>query len=129
MLENYKTLAIVTSKNHVADFLIKNDAIKIAQQLCLNNYNIFKNIHPLEFLNEICKRDNAPSPSFQHFVSRFDTESYWVNTELILIAKSLKDRIKILTKFIYIAKVAFEFNARSAQLIIIFFRHSPSYPV
>lgn len=106
MLENYESLSkgsAITSQKE--DVLTKYDAALIAQQLALNNYTIFKNIHPIEFLNEIWKKDNTASPSFTHFVNRFDLESYWVNTELILGARNLKERVKYLAKIISIASV------------------------
>lgn len=99
------------------DFLDNFDASQIAQQLCFHNYEIFKKIHPIEFLNEIWKKDNDSSPSFKFFCERFDKESYWCATELVSnqiaqrgqkginAAQELKTRVKLLSKFISVANV------------------------
>jgi hypothetical protein len=77
----------------------------IAQQLCIHNSEIFRNIHPIEFLQEIWKKkDDESSPSFKFFVERFDKESYWVATELIH-CKDPKKRVLALKKFIFLVKV------------------------
>jgi hypothetical protein len=77
----------------------------IAQQLCIHNSEIFRNIHPIEFLQEIWKKkDDDSSPSFKFFVERFDKESYWVATELIH-CRDAKKRVLALKKFIYLTKV------------------------
>jgi hypothetical protein len=89
----------------MASMLGNFDAEEVAQQLCLHNSGIFRNIHAIEFLNEIWKNpQDESSPSFKFFVERFDKESYWVATELIL-CKDLKERIHCLKKFIMIIKV------------------------
>jgi hypothetical protein len=77
----------------------------IAQQLCMHNSEIFRNIHPIEFLNEIWKKTgDESSPSFKFFVDRFDKESYWVATELVAI-KDPKKRLLALKKFIMLVQV------------------------
>lgn len=82
------------------------DLDDIAQQLSLHNSQIFRNIHPIEFLNEIWRNpdDDSSSPSFKFFVERFDKESYWVATEL-LACRDMKKRIKCLQKFIQLIRV------------------------
>ncbi|KAL2916590.1 hypothetical protein HK105_203702 [Polyrhizophydium stewartii] len=82
---------------------------EVAQQLCIHNYGIFKNIHPIEFLNEIWNKDNDSSPSFKFFVERFDKESYWVATELVRI-KDIKKRTVVLKKFIQLVKESLDLN-------------------
>ncbi|KAJ3325312.1 hypothetical protein HDV06_004171 [Boothiomyces sp. JEL0866] len=80
------------------------EAEELGQQLCLHNSEIFRNIHPIEFLNEIWRgADSESSPSFKFFVERFDKESYWVATELLL-CKDFKKRVNALRKFITLAK-------------------------
>lgn len=79
----------------------------MAEQLCIFNSDIFKKIHPIEFLNEIWKKPGQKStatPTFTYFVERFDQESYWAATE-ILAFTDLKKRTQVLKKFIYIIKV------------------------
>lgn len=77
----------------------------IGQQLCIHNSELFRNIHSIEFLNEIWKKPgDESSPSFKFFVERFDKESYWVATEL-LGYKDPKKRVNALKKFIMLVKV------------------------
>ncbi|KAJ3268774.1 Nephrocystin-1 [Terramyces sp. JEL0728] len=86
------------------------EAEELAQQLCLYNSEIFRNIHPIEFLNEIWRgADSESSPSFKFFVERFDKESYWVATELLL-CRDFKKRVNALRKFITLAKVSLDLN-------------------
>jgi RasGEF domain len=89
------------------EILDQFDAVSIAEQLCIHNHSLFQEIHPIEFLNEIWKKDNRSSASFKHFVNRFDVESYWVVTELCVNAKSARDKIKVLCKFISVAHVIY----------------------
>ena len=77
----------------------------IAEQLCILNSDLFRNIHPIEFLNEIWKKaGDEPSPSFQFFVERFNKESFWAATEIIN-CRDPRNRINALRKFIFIIKV------------------------
>ncbi|KAJ3221580.1 hypothetical protein HK099_003367 [Clydaea vesicula] len=92
----------------------------ISQQLCLLNYNLFKNIHAIEFLNQIWtkKGDESICPSLDFFISRFDKESYWVATE-ICSQKDLKKRVTILKNFILSAKRCQELNNFFSMFAII----------
>jgi len=87
-----------------------NDPVIIAEQLCLYDYKLMKNIHPIEYLNQIWgNKDNEDSPCLNFFISRFNLESYWAATE-ILSVKDLKKRIKTLEKMILITKSCLENN-------------------
>lgn len=112
MLGGYNSVEGKKKKLDSGDFLATLDPQNLAQQLSLHNYNIFKNIHPMEFLNEIWKKDNVASASFSHLVKRFDTESYWVATELCMgnDSKTLKTRVKVLAKFISVAAECIQMN-------------------
>ncbi|KAJ3033543.1 hypothetical protein HDV00_006078 [Rhizophlyctis rosea] len=81
----------------------------VAYQLAVHNHKMFRNIHPIEILNEIWKKDQESSPSLTQFVGRFDTESFWVATEICGV-KDLKKRILVLRKFIQVAKICVEVN-------------------
>ncbi|KAI8892585.1 ras guanine nucleotide exchange factor domain-containing protein [Globomyces pollinis-pini] len=82
----------------------------IAQQLCILNCDIFRNIHPIEFLSEIWKKPgDESSPSYKFFTERFDKESYWVATEL-LNCKDFKKRVKFLCKFISLSQACIDLN-------------------
>jgi hypothetical protein len=78
----------------------------ISQQLCLHNFNLFKNVHPVEVLNQIwTKNDDSISPSLDFFIIRFDKESYWTATEIVKVT-DIKKRTTVLKNFILTAKVS-----------------------
>ena len=81
------------------------DPEDIGQQMCIYDFKLFQAIHPIEFLNQIWKREGEEdaSPTLDFFISRFDKESYWVATEVCMI-RDLKKRTKALQKFILLAK-------------------------
>lgn len=85
------------------------DASSIAQQLCIYNFEIFRNINPIEYLNVIWRKKNdefAASLNLDFFSARFEMESYWVATE-ILYTPDLKKRAKKLQKFLKIGTVSY----------------------
>jgi hypothetical protein len=77
---------------------------ELGQQLCVHNFKLFKNIHPIEFLQQIWKREDEETPSLNFFIERFDKESYWVVTEIVS-QKDIKKRVTVLKNFILTAKV------------------------
>lgn len=82
----------------------------VSAQMCLHNFNLFKQIHPIEFLDQIWGKpgdENSATPSLNFFIARFDQESYWVATE-ILMQKDMKKRVQVLSNMILIAKVLLE---------------------
>ncbi|KAJ3215928.1 hypothetical protein HDU67_010159 [Dinochytrium kinnereticum] len=76
---------------------------ELGQQLCLHDFKLFKNIHPIEFLHQIWKKDEDGTPILDFFIERFDKESYWAVTEIVS-QKDPKKRVNILRKFILTAK-------------------------
>ena len=82
------------------------DIQDLAKQMCLHDFELFTNIHPIEFLVHIWKKkndENRVTPNLDFFNLRFDRESFWVATE-ILSVKDLKKRAKTLQKFVQLAK-------------------------
>ncbi|KAG5460174.1 MAG: ras guanine nucleotide exchange factor domain-containing protein [Olpidium bornovanus] len=82
---------------------------EFARQLCIHNFQLFQNIHAIEYLNQIWRKPGEDlgdmgSPSLEYFIARFDVESFWLATELCN-ERDLKTRIKILEKFILTAKM------------------------
>ncbi|KAJ3178870.1 hypothetical protein HDU85_005066 [Gaertneriomyces sp. JEL0708] len=73
---------------------------EVAQQLALFNSGLFRDIHPVEFLNHIWGKK---SPRLERFIKRFDQESYWVAGQ-ILAEKDLGKRKKMLKRWIMVAK-------------------------
>ncbi|KNE63944.1 hypothetical protein AMAG_19095 [Allomyces macrogynus ATCC 38327] len=86
--------------------------LQVAQQLCLYDWRLFRNIHPIEYLNQIwVKKDDedAHTPSLDFFIARFDLESYWVATEITSV-KDVKKRAQVLVQFIDITRHCLEMN-------------------
>ncbi|ORY43814.1 ras GEF [Rhizoclosmatium globosum] len=65
---------------------------ELGQQLCLHNFKLFRNIHEIEFLNQIWLARREDTPYLNFFIERFDKESFWVATEIVK-EKNLKKRI------------------------------------
>ncbi|KAI8836368.1 ras guanine nucleotide exchange factor domain-containing protein [Chytridium lagenaria] len=80
---------------------------ELGQQLCLHDFKLFRNIHPIEFLHQIWKKDDDGAPILDFFIERFDKESYWAVTEIVS-QKDPKKRVNILRKFILTAKACQE---------------------
>jgi len=56
-----------------------NDPVVIAEQLCLYDYKLMKNIHPIEYLNQIWgNKDNEDSPCLNFFISRFNLVNLYI---------------------------------------------------
>lgn len=78
---------------------------ELAQQLCLHDFKLFQNIQAIEYLNQIWRKPgDENSPGLDYFISRFDIMSYWLVTE-VCSTKDKKARIKVLEKFILLAKL------------------------
>jgi len=82
----------------------------VAKQLCLYDFKLMKNIHPIEYLDQIwgCK-ENEDTPCLNFFISRFNLESYWAATE-VLSVEDLKKRTEILKKIILVTKHCLDNN-------------------
>ena len=91
----------------------KMSAEDIGQQLCLYNFQLFRNIHSVEYLYQIWnpqkldEDEESLTPVLDYFIKRFDLECYWVATEICNI-KDLKKRITAMKKIINAAQVCFE---------------------
>ncbi|KAJ3009268.1 UNVERIFIED_CONTAM: hypothetical protein HDU68_002772, partial [Siphonaria sp. JEL0065] len=81
----------------------------LSQQICIHNFKLFKNIHPIEFLHQIWGSDREMTPYLNFFIDRFDKESYWVATEIVT-QKDIKKRTKVLANFILTTKACQEAN-------------------
>ncbi|KAI8592856.1 ras guanine nucleotide exchange factor domain-containing protein [Geranomyces variabilis] len=109
MFNNYKA---VERRGKTIEGMITVAAISVedmSQQLCIHNFKLFHNIHPIEYLNQIWQSPDESSPSMKYFVDRFDKESYWVATEVVR-EKDLKKRVAVLRKFIHTGKMCQELN-------------------
>lgn len=86
------------------------DPFEVGQQLCLYDFKLMKNIHPIEYLNQIWgNKEDEESPCLDFFISRFNLESYWAATEVLKV-KDLKKRIDILKRIINVTKACCDNN-------------------
>ncbi|KAJ3211559.1 Ras protein-specific guanine nucleotide-releasing factor [Entophlyctis luteolus] len=81
----------------------------LGQQLCLYCFSLFRNIHAIEYLDQIWSGKKEDTPFLSYFIERFDKESYWVATE-ILSERNLKRRIQILKNVILATEASVSHN-------------------
>lgn len=91
--------------------LLTAKASTLAEQLSLFDSQLFALCSPIEYLNVIWNRndDGHDAPNLSFFSERFNRETAWVAAEIVETA-DLGKRIKILSKFIEVAKVRFNFT-------------------
>ncbi|KAI8816195.1 ras guanine nucleotide exchange factor domain-containing protein [Fimicolochytrium jonesii] len=107
MFHNYKN---VERKGKTIEGMVQEISVDdLAQQICLHDFKLFNNIHPIEYLNQIWNNSAESSPSMKYFIERFDKESYWAATEIVK-EKDLKKRTALLRKFILTGKMCQELN-------------------
>ncbi|KAI8906627.1 ras guanine nucleotide exchange factor domain-containing protein [Powellomyces hirtus] len=109
MFNNYKAVErrgkTIEGMVMVAEISVED----LSQQLCIHNFKLFRNIHPIEYLNQIWQSSAESSPSMRYFIERFDKESYWCATEVVK-EKDLKKRVVLLRKLIATGKMCQELN-------------------
>lgn len=102
---NEKTLAPIIPKNKVdySNFFAWSEK-EIARQITFYEFELFKKIHPKEFLNKNFARENIKelAPNIDKFMDWFNKFSSWVSFK-ILEGKEPNDRVKNLSKFIKVA--------------------------
>lgn len=86
--------------------LINERSEKIAQQITLLDFDIFRKIHPRECLGQAWKKKNKleRAPNLFAFIEQFNNVARWTQV-WILKQVSLRDRVKVLRKCIKIAQV------------------------
>eukprot|EP01132_Coremiostelium_polycephalum_P000405 gene405-512_t len=91
-------------------FMVLNES-EIARQLTLIEFNIFSRIEPTELLDQSWNKDSLKhkSPNIIELINRANKISYWV-ASLILWQEDIADRVKVIEKFILIAKYLREIN-------------------
>eukprot|EP00158_Paraphelidium_tribonemae_P009026 Partr_v1_DN28751_c1_g1_i4_m63180 putative Son of sevenless homolog len=98
----------IDSKKKTMESMFESVEVEdLAQQICVHNFELFRNIHPIEFLNQIWRKKDFTAewstPNLDFFSSRFDRESYWVATE-ILSQKDIKKRLNYMKRFIQLGR-------------------------
>jgi len=89
--------------------------VELARQLTLYESSIFRRITPLELFNQAwSSADESLSPNVMKLIKNFNGVSFWVATELVMNAETLKERQQVLKRMICVADVLREtknFNA------------------
>lgn len=65
----------------------------VSQQLCLFEHELFRAIHPKEFLNQNWEKHKEKAPNICRMVLWFNTVADWIGGQ-ILMASSTKEREK-----------------------------------
>ncbi|GAM18179.1 hypothetical protein SAMD00019534_013540 [Acytostelium subglobosum LB1] len=86
--------------------------VEIARQLVIIEFSLFKLITPSDLYHQSWNKPNADirSPNLMKFIERSNTLSYWVATEIVL-SNDMKQRTKVLKRFIIIASILRKMNA------------------
>lgn len=85
--------------------ILEHSTLAIAKALTVHEFDLFKQIHPNEFLNQNWQKDDKQklSPNITRFISRFNEVSFWVASEIV-VARDRKRQRSLVMKFIKIAK-------------------------
>jgi hypothetical protein len=100
---------IMDTKKKAMEFVIEDiDVSVLAKQVTLHDFELFQQVHTIEFLNKLWKKKDSDTsewatPNLDYFSQRFDLESYWAASEILKV-EDVKKRAKILQKFIHLAK-------------------------
>ncbi|KAK5579589.1 hypothetical protein RB653_009273 [Dictyostelium firmibasis] len=95
------------------------DELEIAKQLTLIDFENFRRIKPIDLLT--CVDLKHKTPHITNIMDRFNNVSTWVSTTIVR-GENLKNRVKIMNKFIKIAehlKNLNNFNSLTAILVAI----------
>lgn len=93
------------------------DPIIFAHQMTCIDYKLYKNLTPVDLVDYLWKKKQTPA-SVEAWISRFNSVSYWVGTELCT-TPLLKSRIKVLEHFIKVLKALKELNNFNAVMAVI----------
>eukprot|EP01137_Pigoraptor_chileana_P030546 Opistho-2@17179 len=100
-------------KKRLDSIVPKTKAPELAEQITLFDAEIFAKVTPIEYMNTIWppkgKEKEEHSPMLMQFIQRFDTESYWVATEVCSFGDPQMQSLMI-RKFIKVAVRCLELN-------------------
>ncbi|XP_053573197.1 rap guanine nucleotide exchange factor 6 [Bombina bombina] len=83
--------------------LLQLSTIEVATQLSMRDFDLFRNIEPTEYIDELFKLDSKTgSTRLKQFEEVINQETFWVATEILKESNQLK-RMKIVKHFIKIA--------------------------
>ncbi|XP_004365044.1 hypothetical protein CAOG_00173 [Capsaspora owczarzaki ATCC 30864] len=115
-----KTLASAEALNterkvKVLDSIVTQlEAKDLAEQMTLFDSGLYQNIHPLEFVHQLWtpkdRERTQYAPFLSNFILRFDTESFWVASEIVYGGRDAKSQADLIAKFIMVAKHCLALN-------------------
>ncbi|KAM7162815.1 rap guanine nucleotide exchange factor 6 isoform 4-T5 [Macrochelys suwanniensis] len=83
--------------------LLQLSTIEVATQLSMRDFELFRNIEPTEYIDDLYKMDSKTGNAhLKQFEDVINQETFWVATEILTEPNSLK-RMKIVKHFIKIA--------------------------
>ncbi|XP_018417762.1 PREDICTED: rap guanine nucleotide exchange factor 2 isoform X2 [Nanorana parkeri] len=83
--------------------LLQLSTIEVATQLSMRNFELFRNIEPTEYIEDLYKlKSKIGSTNLKNFEDVINQETFWVATEILRETNQLK-RMKIIKHFIKIA--------------------------
>lgn len=99
--------------------LLDLDEEELARQLTLMDWEIFERIKPAELLNQAWSKPKLRhrAPNVLALIKRFNQVSGWVSTEILECA-TIRDRVRVVTKFIHIAERLLALNNFNSLMTI-----------
>lgn len=83
--------------------LLQLSTIEVATQLSMRDFELFRNIEPTEYIDDLYKMDSKTGNAhLKQFEDVINQETFWVATEILTEPNQLK-RMKIVKHFIKIA--------------------------
>ncbi|XP_069099798.1 rap guanine nucleotide exchange factor 2 isoform X31 [Pleurodeles waltl] len=83
--------------------LLQLNTVEVATQLSMRNFELFRNIEPTEYIDELFKLKSKKScANLKEFEEVINQETFWVASEILKETNQLK-RMKIIKHFIKIA--------------------------
>ncbi|XP_063776521.1 rap guanine nucleotide exchange factor 2 isoform X1 [Pseudophryne corroboree] len=83
--------------------LLQLSTIEVATQLSMRNFELFRNIEPTEYIDDLFKlKSKTGCTNLKNFEEVINQETFWVATEILRETNQLK-RMKIIKHFIKIA--------------------------
>ncbi|XP_075716400.1 rap guanine nucleotide exchange factor 2 isoform X1 [Rhinoderma darwinii] len=83
--------------------LLQLSTIEVATQLSMRNFELFRNIEPTEYIDDLFKlKSKTGCVNLKNFEEAINQETFWVATEILRETNQLK-RMKIIKHFIKIA--------------------------
>lgn len=83
--------------------LLQLSTVEVATQLSMRNFELFRNIEPTEYIDDLFKlRSKTSCANLKRFEEVINQETFWVASEILRETNQLK-RMKIIKHFIKIA--------------------------